>query len=148
MHNIPGKEAGQLTYGNLNKRVIAFFVDLIVISVIPIIAVVMPLYFIGAVEPTAKYVSVGEIALLLSIVLIWIYEAAMHSSSYQATLGKMIFGLRVTDLAGNRISFARATGRFLVKFLPIYFIGCFLANFTKNRKALHDMIAGTLVLEN
>jgi hypothetical protein len=41
----------------------------------------------------------------------------MESSSYQATLGKMIFGMKVTDLNGNRISFERATGRHFAKWL-------------------------------
>jgi hypothetical protein len=36
----------------------------------------------------------------------WIYEAALESSSKQATVGKMVFGLRVTDMQGQRISFA------------------------------------------
>jgi uncharacterized RDD family membrane protein YckC len=47
----------------------------------------------------------------------WLYEAFMESSSYQATLGKMIFGLKVTDLNGNRICFSRATGRHFAKIL-------------------------------
>jgi uncharacterized RDD family membrane protein YckC len=45
-----------------------------------------------------------------------LYEAFMLSSPYQATLGKMIFALKVSDLYGNRISFARATARHFAKF--------------------------------
>jgi uncharacterized RDD family membrane protein YckC len=77
----------------------------------------------------------------------WIYEAAMESSSKQATLGKMVFGMRVTDLAGNRISFARATGRHFAKYISamILLVGYIMAGFTQNKQALHDMIAGTLV---
>ena len=36
----------------------------------------------------------------------------MESSEHQATLGKMALGLKVTDLAGHRLTFPRATGRF------------------------------------
>ena len=46
----------------------------------------------------------------------WLYEAAMESSSKQATLGKMVLGMKVTDLQGNRISFARATVRHFCKY--------------------------------
>ncbi len=41
----------------------------------------------------------------------------MESSSRQATLGKMALSMKVTDLQGNRISFARATGRHFAKYI-------------------------------
>jgi uncharacterized RDD family membrane protein YckC len=55
------------------------------------------------------------ITLLAWLVITWIYFSRMESSSLQATLGKMAAGLRVTDLAGNRISVNRATGRFFAR---------------------------------
>jgi uncharacterized RDD family membrane protein YckC len=77
----------------------------------------------------------------------WIYEAAMESSSRQATLGKMALGLKVADEQGRRISFARATGRYFAKIISgmILLIGYIMAGFTARKQALHDMIAGTLV---
>ncbi len=88
----------------------------------------------------------GVIA-LLTIGAGWIYEALMESSTYQATLGKMIFGLKVTDLYGNRIDFARATGRHFAKILSglALCIGFIMGGFTERKQGLHDMIAGTLV---
>ena len=84
---------------------------------------------------------------MLTIGASWLYEAFMLSSSYQATLGKMIFGMKVTDLYGNRVSFARATGRHFAKWLSgmILFIGYIMAGFTERKQGLHDMLAGTLV---
>ena len=84
---------------------------------------------------------------VFSALVSWIYEAALESSPYQATLGKMALGMKVTDLAGNRISFARATGRHFAKYVSgmIFFIGYIMAGFTERKQALHDMIAGTLV---
>ncbi|MGA9497765.1 MAG: RDD family protein, partial [Terriglobales bacterium] len=77
----------------------------------------------------------------------WLYEAFMESSSYQATLGKMIFGMKVTDLYGNRISFGRATGRHFAKWLSgmILGIGYIMVAFTERKQGLHDLLAGTLV---
>src|SRR5258706_3060366 len=40
------------------------------------------------------------------------YFAGFHASAMQATLGKRAVGINVTDLAGERISFSRAAGRF------------------------------------
>jgi uncharacterized RDD family membrane protein YckC len=56
--------------------------------------------------------------------------------------------LKVTDLEGRRISFARATGRHFAKLLSgfILMIGFIMAGFTQRKQALHDMIAGTLVV--
>jgi uncharacterized RDD family membrane protein YckC len=78
----------------------------------------------------------------------WIYEASMESSSKQATVGKMALGLKVTDEGGQKISFARASARYFGKILSriTLFIGYIMAGFTARKQALHDMIAGTLVV--
>jgi uncharacterized RDD family membrane protein YckC len=89
----------------------------------------------------------GGVLGLITIGASWLYEALMESSSYQATLGKMIFGMKVTDLYGNRIDFARATGRHFAKIISalILCIGFIMVGFTERKQGLHDIIAGTLV---
>lgn len=86
---------------------------------------------------------------ILSVALNWLYFSLMESSKYQATLGKMAVGARVTDLEGNRICFARATGRYFGKIISgmILMIGYIMAGFTEKKQALHDMIANTLVIK-
>jgi uncharacterized RDD family membrane protein YckC len=83
------------------------------------------------------------------LLLAWIYNAAMESSRHQGTLGKMALGLIVTDLQGRPISFAHASGRYFAKIIsgliPLG-IGYAMAGFTEKKQALHDMIAGCLVL--
>ncbi len=82
------------------------------------------------------------------LVVYWAYFAIMESSSQQATLGKLALGLAVTDLRGQRLGLGRATGRFFAKFLsgiPLY-LGFVLAAFTERKQALHDLVAGTLVV--
>ena len=78
----------------------------------------------------------------------WLYFSLMESSSWQATLGKKALGLYVTDLDGNRISFGRATGRHFSKIISGFtlLIGYIMAGFTEKKQALHDMIAGCLVM--
>jgi uncharacterized RDD family membrane protein YckC len=60
----------------------------------------------------------------------------------------MALGIRVTDLDGGRISFGRATGRYFGKILSglILGIGFLMAAFTERKQALHDLLAGTLVV--
>ena len=73
----------------------------------------------------------------------------MESSEHQGTLGKMALGLTVTDMQARPVSFARASGRFFSKMItgmiPLA-IGYIMAGFTEKKQALHDIIAGCLVL--
>jgi uncharacterized RDD family membrane protein YckC len=87
--------------------------------------------------------------ILISAVLRWLYYALMESSSWQATLGKKALGLEVTDMEGRRIGFGRATGRTFGKIISafILYIGFLMAAFTEKKQALHDMIAGCLVIK-
>jgi uncharacterized RDD family membrane protein YckC len=73
----------------------------------------------------------------------------MESSAREATFGKAAMSLRVTGLTGQHLTFGHATGRYFAKIIsgliPLG-IGYFMAGFTEKKQALHDMIAGTLVL--
>lgn len=85
---------------------------------------------------------------LLTLLVGWLYFALQESSWQQATIGKRLIGIEVSDLAGERISFLRATGRYAASALSYLTlgIGFIMAGFTARRQALHDMVAGTLVV--
>jgi len=85
----------------------------------------------------------------ISELLKWLYFALCESSSWQGTLGKKALGLQVTDLDGNRISFGRATARYFAKYVSAMtiLVGFIMAGFTARKQALHDMIAGCLVIK-
>jgi uncharacterized RDD family membrane protein YckC len=72
----------------------------------------------------------------------------LEASSSQATVGKMALGVKVTDLEGRRISWGRANARFwseIISYATIM-IGFMMAGFTERKRALHDIIGGTLVV--
>ena len=85
----------------------------------------------------------------ISLLVTWLYFALCESSSWQGTVGKKILGLRVTDLNGQPINFAKATGRHFGKILSalILGIGFIMIAFTDQKQGLHDTMAGTLVLK-
>lgn len=87
---------------------------------------------------------------VISLVTTWLYYALLHSSKWQATLGKKLLGIKVVDLTGNKVSFGRATGRFFSKmFLSgILLIGYIIAAITEKQQALHDIIAKTIVIKD
>jgi len=144
-----------VAYAGFWLRLVALIIDRIVLGIAGAI-IFFPLFRINAptfatANPWELYISPSKpiVAIeLLSLMTDWIYYASMESSSWQATLGKKILGLRVTDLAGNRITFARASGRFFGKILSgmILGIGFLMAGFTARKQALHDILAGCLVL--
>lgn len=83
-----------------------------------------------------------------SYLVSWLYYALMESSERQATVGKMALGLQVTDNELHPLTFARASGRFFSKLVSYatFCIGFLMAGWTERKQALHDKIAGTLVI--
>jgi uncharacterized RDD family membrane protein YckC len=150
-----------VAYAGFWLRVVAFIIDAIVLGFVRWI-VFLPFaasmglgmrgIFMGhpPSRPEDLFPMFGMIARLWMVltVLNWLYFSLFESSGWQATLGKKALGLEVTDLAGRRISFGRATGRFFGKYISaiILFIGFIMAGFTEKKQALHDILAGTLVI--
>ena len=139
-------------YGGFWIRVVAAIIDSIIMRVVvaPVGMIFGGLGMAGmmsGIPHAGLHILGGGITIILLIFGSWLYEAFMESSSYQATLGKMILGMKVTDLYGNRISFERATGRHFAKWLSamILGIGYIMVGFTERKQGLHDLLAGTLV---
>lgn len=103
-------------------------------------------YYTRDYDVSTKAVAIALAA--IALLFVWAYFSCMESSRLQATLGKMAAGIYVTDLDGKRISFARASGRFFGKILSAIVVcaGYVMAGFTEKRQALHDQLAGCLVL--
>ena len=78
----------------------------------------------------------------------WLYEAGLTASPLGGTLGKRAVGLRVVTEQGERISFARSTGRFFAKIVSALLLltGFLMVAFTERKRGLHDMMAGTVVV--
>lgn len=153
----------RVEYAGFWLRFLAYILDNVVIGIaammilIPLIFLTGLGSFLSKIHPDEDINDVGAFMLIgivfllatISLVITWLYHAWMESSEWQATLGKRVLGLVVTDLAGQRISFGRATARHFSKIItnmvPLA-IGYLMAGFTEKKQALHDMVAGCLVL--
>jgi uncharacterized RDD family membrane protein YckC len=153
----------RVEYAGFWVRFLAFLIDNAVMG-IGFVLILIPLIFltglggfISEIHPDEDMNDVGIFMLIgllflaatVSLLLTWLYHALMESSEWKATLGKRVLGLVVTDMAGRRVSFGRATGRHFAKIITNMvpaFIGYIMAGFTERKQALHDMIAGCLVL--
>lgn len=139
-------------YAGFWMRFLAYLIDAILLG-----AVFFPVGFAlgiamiaGGIDPNSpEWTSVNMLINGLSILAGWLYQSLLESSSWQGTAGKKLLGLKVTDLDGNRIAFGKATGRYFGKILSgmICFIGFIMVAFTEKQQGLHDMLAGTLVVQ-
>ncbi len=152
------------TYAGFWWRFLAVIIDGIIISIIQGIFIVPLLGVVGislSAFPESGSVDADSLPYLiaalssLSMLYIvsfgigWLYYAFFESSKYQATPGKIMLNIKVTDLQGNPIGFGRATGRYFGKIISafIFYIGFMMAGFTSQKQALHDMMAGCLVVK-
>ncbi|WP_406699549.1 RDD family protein [Singulisphaera sp. Ch08] len=134
-------------YAGFWVRFVALVIDGLIVFVINFV-VGFSIQLLGAAAKLDPAIG-ALVSSLLSIVIQICYYPLMVSSEKQASYGKIMMGLKVTDLAGRRISFGRALGREFAKILSaiIFMIGYIMAAFTERKQALHDMIAGTLVVK-
>ena len=140
--------ASAYVYAGFWKRFFAHFLDGIIFTLF-----LWLLFFILAATGMAfsrgtDFSSESAMPSLLAILAWWMYFALQESSSKQATYGKRALGIKVTDMNGQALSFAHAAGRQLagaVSYIT-FTIGYLMAAFTGRKQALHDMIAGCVVV--
>jgi uncharacterized RDD family membrane protein YckC len=84
---------------------------------------------------------------LVGIAIALTYETWLVGA-YGATLGKMACGLKVVRPGGQKLTYARAFGRYWAKMLSalILYIGYIIAGFDSEKRALHDSICDTRVI--
>ena len=150
-------------YAGFWLRVVAYMIDALVMGVCFGAVIIALLFLTGLGSVLDRLHSGGdpsEFGALLGVTFIfvfagiaiigdWLYHAYLESSDWQATVGKKVLNLKVTDLEGRPISFARASGRYFGKIISGLIpagIGYIMAGFTEKKQAIHDMIANCLVL--
>lgn len=165
-HNAEGKinNAIKLNYAKFMQRVLAYIIDFIVIGGICFLEFAIIGQAIKNRADHRQLLLIDNYAATLTSIL---YFSIMESSSKQATIGKKVIGIYVTDLSGNRITFLKALLRVSVKFIgsliqilysviyPVDItntykylqqLGYLLMLVLPKKQALHDVVAGTVVL--
>jgi uncharacterized RDD family membrane protein YckC len=141
------------TYAGFWLRALAYLIDTVFVSAaFGLVAAFYPAAFLKF--PDATTISLTSLpqltplAIGLTILVVWLYYAFFEASVWQATPGKRILRLYVTDLNGRPLTFARATMRYFAKLISglTFLVGYFLAGFTEKKQALHDIIASCLVM--
>ncbi len=120
-------------YASVWKRFFAFLIDAVVFVI---------LFWV-----LAQLMDNASVSLVL-LVIIWLYYALLESSPLQASLGKIIMGIKVVDRRGRRLSFWQATERIFSKLVTnvTFYFGFFIAAFDKKKRTLHDRISHSAVV--
>jgi uncharacterized RDD family membrane protein YckC len=154
------------------QRYVAYFVDVLLLSIVNQVLVTAglavaftagggfdleawtqraianpPVDLDGALALPAPLGWLTAASLVAYVVVAAAYFIGLEASSKQASFGKQLVGIRVTDRDGNPPGFGRAAGRFFAATLSwlTLNLGHALAAWTKERRALHDYLAGTRV---
>lgn len=150
--------ADEVIHAGFWRRYLALFLDQLILGCgwyLLAAIILVPLALGGAiVDWDAKNAPAWLAALYLGLAAVYYFSAAAYyslqeSSVHQATVGKRALGIKVTDAHGRRLTRGQALGRWFaaaLSYLTLY-IGFLMAAFTQRKRALHDIVAGTLVVD-
>jgi len=133
----------ELFDGVLTRRVMAYLVDLVIIS-----AVSLALFLLTIV---AGFLTLGLAWLslpLIAPVAVFLYYVVTLGSARRATVGMQVFDLVLTPVSGPPLEGWKALIHPFVfwvtiwLFWPLLLVGLF----SQRRQLIHDMITGTLML--
>jgi uncharacterized RDD family membrane protein YckC len=132
-----------IVYAGFWRRLAACLIDGLLVSAVQ--AVLATGVFVIAPHDLRSIVNLAPVSAAIS----WAYFSLFESSPMRGTVGKYALGLYVSDMHGDTITFARATARYWLKILSslTLMVGWIMAAFTPRKQALHDLLAGTLVLK-
>jgi uncharacterized RDD family membrane protein YckC len=150
-------------YAGFWKRLVAIIIDGIIIGIVqtfifvPILGALGFGFFNSQPDLSNPEEAAGMLGAMmaafgaiwiLSLVIQVLYYTFMESSKFQASVGKMALGIIVTDMNGAKLDFSKALIRNLCRIISNFtmLIGYIIAGFTEKKQALHDIIAGTLVV--
>lgn len=133
-----------IEYVNLPKRTIAFIIDSIVLFAI-FLVIFLPIsilnefaivYYGGYIYDPSKF-NDSYTLFFISVCIYWLYFAVMESSSKQATFGKILLNIKVSQSNGSRITFFRATARYFLKYISSLFLGTGILMILSTKKDVH-----------
>lgn len=124
-----------MNYSGFWRRLVALAIDSLVLAL-------PALVFTGL---SRNYTT----SLIAGAILGFLYYPIFESSIMSATPGKALMGMTVVGVAGERISYKTGVLRFFCRYLSLVllYIGFLMQPFTEKKQTLHDMIAGTVVVD-
>jgi uncharacterized RDD family membrane protein YckC len=142
-----GVDRSQVLYATILRRFGAIFLDGLLMA-IPVYTIMGIFVFLPAFRGETPSPLFNFVSIPLSFISL-LYEGLMLSNKNGQTLGKMAMKVRVVRPDGSPISTGQAWGRVVMRTV----LGCMVivdyipAFFTQEKTTLHDMVAGTRVVD-
>jgi uncharacterized RDD family membrane protein YckC len=139
------QQAAPQYFASFDQRLVAFFIDYLVILAVYLIIMLALYVFLEQ----KSFRIIGVIGLVLLPVAKLIYGSIAEASIKQATIGKRVMDIKVTDIKGYRISLANSLGRNFGKIISNLTLcfGYLYLFLNKKQQCLHDVMAETLVVK-
>lgn len=117
---------------SFKKRILAFLIDAIILGLL------------------ASLLSATIILLPLAFIIYFFYAPIFLASNARATIGKYMMGISVVDLNGNQLTLQKSFIRLACSLLSgsFFMAGYFFAFFSEKKQTLHDVLAGTIVVDH
>jgi uncharacterized RDD family membrane protein YckC len=128
----------EIVYAGFGARLAAAILDGLLVAAVAL-----------AIAVAARLADAQALGAAIAVAAIWLYFALLESSPGGATFGKRALHLQVLTAGGmQRVGFLRATGRWAGRWLSAlaFGVGYLIQPFTARRQALHDLLAGTVVV--
>jgi uncharacterized RDD family membrane protein YckC len=125
----------------------AAIIDYLLIILVPVCGILLA-RFLGNDGTRLVNSEINNFAWLLAI-LVGVCDLILLPAVSGQTVGKMVTGLRVVELSGERANVGAILLRQIVGYsltLLTGGFGLFLSVFSSNGRALHDLISGTVVV--
>lgn len=139
-----------LNYAGFWVRFLAVFLDLLILGSVVLLMFLSIAGFIAL--NGREHILHDRLAVSLFyggiICMATAYYILMESGAQGATFGKRWLNIKVLDTSGHRLSASRASARLLAH--PFSYLllmaGLLMQPLTRRKQALHDMLAGTVVV--
>lgn len=134
-------------YATMDVRLLAWGIDSFIATFI--YGIVAMVYLMGSSPSDPQRIPTLLLGALSIPVIKFLLSSWMEGARQQASPGKLLIGIRVTDSQGAAIGWDRAMLRNFSKILGVITLGLgFLSGFLdKKQQCLHDKVAGTMVVK-
>lgn len=136
----------ELFEGVLGRRMFAFLIDFAIICVLWVVACIL-LFFVGILTLGLAWLLYGAVFPLVALG----YNAWTLSRPPSATIGMRMMNLEMRTWYGDRMYALLAAFHALLYYFSVTFLTPFVllvALFTARKRCLHDLLAGTVVINS
>lgn len=134
-------------FAAFDQRLLASVIDhFIIFGIYTVIILTSYIFIEGKDERIQAFLMPFPIIFIVKL----IYGIFAEASTTQATIGKRMLNIKVTDMEGTRVSLGRSLGRNFSKILSVVpvFFGYLYSFLNKKNQCWHDITAETLVIKD